>query len=382
MNNKIKDFIKEQFEKLKDLSARERNKQIVAGVKKKFREVINGSDIYELCGRIDKLKDKIQKVNESLDDKPPYEVTNGKYIFHRKDKEPFEFTIDEIDQLFKEYPKLGKDMSKRRIKEKYNMTEAAWNCIRSRLELYKDSNTVSPYAAKTLPPEELQERIEESIDNHIDSIKSKMISTHEKRFKEEAKKAFKILGNIEYFLDNLREYIIDYKPMVVDYVKQPVLNNDRLEIAFSDIHFGKNGTKDIVARFDEIYNYIVNRNESYINIICLGDLGESFAPGGMHPGQVEHMEMHWFELMMFIVHTFEKFLVGLEKKWKVVTFRGIGGNHDRIWQNNNQDTQRTAALCIYEMIKRGLSRTEIDINYFIDKINTFQIGELNYIIHH
>ena len=66
----------------------------------------------------------------------------------------------------------------------------------------------------------------------------------------------------------------------------------------------------------------------------------------------------------------------------MVTFRGIGGNHDRIGKTNTEDIQRTAALCIYEMIKRGLSRTEIDVGYFVEKINIINANRLQYIIHH
>lgn len=66
-----------------------------------------------------------------------------------------------------------------------------------------------------------------------------MISTHDKIFKSEAKRAFRILGNIEYFLDNIREFIKDYKPIKVEYKRIPPANNDRIDVAFSDIHIGK-----------------------------------------------------------------------------------------------------------------------------------------------
>lgn len=72
----------------------------------------------------------------------------------------------------------------------------------------------------------------------------------------------------------------------------------------------------------------------------------------------------------------------MDKAGKNVTFRGIGGNHDRIGVKHGEDIQRTAALAIYEMIKRGISQTEINLQYFIGHVHTFQIGDINYIIHH
>ena len=105
-----------------------------------------------------------------------------------------------------------------------------------------------------------------------------MIATHEKQFKAEANKAFKTLSNIEYFLDNLRNFIVDYKPAKIEYEKREIQRNGHLDIAFSDIHIGKKNTNAIIARLDHIYNFLLARPETDINIICLGDLGESFAP--------------------------------------------------------------------------------------------------------
>lgn len=382
MNRNIKEFILEKFEELRDIPARERNEQIIKSVKSKFNEIIGSREIYEICQRIRKMQDKIEKINDSVKSKKPYEIIDGHYVFHRKDDAPFRFSIEEIDSMFLDFSSKGNNLTGEEMLQKYELKPEAWQIIKSRLRLYKASNVISPYTAENTPEEELDEKVEYAISRHRDTIKAKMVKTYERQAKEDAKRAFKTLGNIEYFLENLREFIVDYKPIEVDYVRPKQLNNDRIEIAFSDIHIGKQNTSDIIRRFDEIYDYIKNRPESNINIICLGDLGESFAPGGMHPGQVENMEMHGFELMMFIVNTFEKFLIWLDKIGKNVTFRGIGGNHDRFGQNNNQDTQRTAALCIYEMVKRWLDKTEVQIEYFIEKINTFRIGDLNYIIHH
>lgn len=382
MDVKIKDFVRARFEEMKNLDSRERNKEIIRKVKIKFNTVINWKEIYDICQRIDTLKKKIKDINDSVKENKKYEVVDWHYIFHRKDEAPFRFSVEEIDMMFLDFSSKWNNLTGEEMLQKYELKPEAWQIIKNRLRLYKASNVISPYTAENSTEEELEEKIEYATARHIDTIKGKMVTTHEKKFKEDAKKAFKMLGNIDYFLDNLREYITEHKPIEIDYVRKPQLNNDRFDLSFSDIHIGKENTSAIVNRFDDIYNYIINRPESNVNIICLGDLGESFAPGWMHPWQVENMEMHGFELIMFIVNIFEKFLIWLDKAWKNVTFKWIWWNHDRFGQNNNQDTQRTAALCIYEMIKRWLSNTEVEIDYFIEKINSFQIWNLHYIIHH
>ena len=76
LSQKVKDFIRAEFDKETDLTPRERNKEIIALVKKKFKQVIDGSDIYEICQRISKLKEKIKEVNASVEEKKLYEVVD------------------------------------------------------------------------------------------------------------------------------------------------------------------------------------------------------------------------------------------------------------------------------------------------------------------
>lgn len=46
----------------------------------------------------------------------------------------------------------------------------------------------------------------------------------------------------------------------------------------------------------------------------LGDLGENFAPNGMHPGVLANMSMHGAELILYVANVFEKFLIALVKE--------------------------------------------------------------------
>ena len=97
LNDRIKTFIKSEFDVAKGMRPVERNRVIIASVKMKFNVIISGDDIYEICVRIDRLKSKIEEINESIATKKTYEVIDGNYVFYRKDDAPFKFTVEEID---------------------------------------------------------------------------------------------------------------------------------------------------------------------------------------------------------------------------------------------------------------------------------------------
>lgn len=90
---------------------------------------------------------------------------------------------------------------------KYELKPEVWHMIKNRLRLYKDSNTISPYTAENTPEDILEEIVTEASARHIDTLKHKMISTHEILFKKESKRAIKTLANAEYFFENLESYI-------------------------------------------------------------------------------------------------------------------------------------------------------------------------------
>ncbi len=386
MNGKIKDFIKTQFEKLRELPTRERNKEIIANVKKKFNEVISSDDIYELCVRIEKMKEKIQKINDEIDDSKPYEVVDGHYVFHRKDEAPFRFSIEEIDDMFLDFSSKGNNLTWEEMLQKYELKPEAWQCIKHRLRLYKASNVISPFTAENTPEEELDKKIEYAISRHIDSIKGKMVQTYDKQFKVEAKKAFKILWNLEYFLEHLQTYLESYQPVKFDFVPKQIYNNDIKHFVITDIHLGKTNTKDIIARIDRVHDEILRSPERIIYLTCLGDMVETLAQDGMHPWQIAYgmdSELWYgFELMMNTVKIFEKLLISLYKNWKEVIFNGITGNHGRMTGRKEDDIMRTWELVIFELIKRGLQNMDIQLNYHKELINTFSYWNLNFIIAH
>jgi len=111
----------------------------------------------------------------------------------------------------------------------------------------------------------------------------------------------------------------------------------------------------------------------YIVALCLGDLVESLVDGGMHPWQEADMEMHGIDLILYVANIFTEFIVKIRGSGKRIRFIWIWGNHDRFGKNHNEDMQRTGALVIYELIKRSLLTTDIDVVTPREKVNSFVV---------
>lgn len=92
--------------------------------------------------------------------------------------------------------------------------------IKNRLRLYKDSNVISPYTAENTPKHQLDKIVVDATHRHIDTIKQRMVQTHEKLYAKESKRAIKTLSNVEYFLDNIEKYIDKYKAKEIKWVEK------------------------------------------------------------------------------------------------------------------------------------------------------------------
>jgi len=378
----IKDYIREIVSDYEGNSSIERNRTVIESVKDRFNVVVDSKDIYDVAIRLKKVNDTIQELNEIVGDYKSYEVVNDNYVFIQ-DGKSYTIPVEEVDRMFYDFSRHGGNLSWETMLQKYELKPQVWHMVKNRLRLYKDSNVISPYTAENTPEEKLDEIIEEASIRHRDTIKSRMVKTHEVLWKAESARAIRTLSNVEYFLDNIRRYLTDYKPKEIEFVEYKENKNyPPLTIAMSDFHFGKKGTSEIVERIGKIKNYILSQPNSEVQILSLGDLAEALVEGGMHPWQESSMELVGIDLMLFISELFESFLIDIYNSGKRVTFNWIWGNHDRLWKTHSEDMKRTWALVIYEFIKRGLSASEIDVNIIRDKIYSYNYWPNRFIIAH
>lgn len=107
------------------------------------------------------------------------------------------------------------------------------------MRLYKTSHVICPETAKLLTEEQLDRVIEDAIGESHDRITAKMVNTNRKMEEKELKKYRKVLGNIDYFLENLALSVkrIDWNYEPRRYVEPK--NSDVGRYFVTDVHFGK-----------------------------------------------------------------------------------------------------------------------------------------------
>lgn len=333
----------------------------------------------------------IDKLN-SIKDKPNYEIDWDDIVFwiNTKNnvwdsiKEKISIPVYKVWDISYDYT-YGK-MSWPKVIKKHRITPKAFQLIKSRFNLYKDSNALPDVVLDFIEEKYWEDAVEEKIIevSHkaaVDKYRNRFTKAYEKSQERLDDKVRKSFANLENFLELLDEHLLNYKPRVLKLPKIKLKNNDELTVCISDLHIGKGWTDEVLNRLNKIAFDCVKAPESKINIICWWDLAENLSPVPMHFWQAEGMEMHWFDLMMYTVHTLEEFIIEIAKK-KKVTFYWIVGNHDRVSSWNDQDHQRLWGLCIYEMIKRWLQWSEIKFKYMRDKWNRFIIDGYGYILNH
>lgn len=337
----------------------------------------------------DQAEEVLEELNEDVQEIKPYEVIEDweehyYLLTHKTLNKTYKLSVAKIDQIFKDYSRHGRNLSGEDVLRKYKLKPEVFSLIKNKLRLYKASDVISPYTAEILSDEELEIKIDEAIDESLSITKDKMIVTYEKKFKLEARKAIKIVGTYEAQLALLREAIEKHEPRTVEKLTpNHIENQDRITVMISDLHIGKKDTDLIKKRIDTIVTDIINRNEYYVDIIWLWDYVETIVEGWMHPGQIEHMEgPFWFDLVMEVVTILEDMLLRIWDAGKCVTLYWISWNHDRLTMSNVWDVEKTWGMYIYELIKRWLSKTNIEVNFLRAEWNSIDLNGFNFIINH
>ena len=335
----------------------------------------------------------LKQLDESVIEKKLYDINDWHYVFYRletnqnwySERIPYPIKITTVDQIFKDYSKHWNNMTWESIIQKYNIKPETRSLLKSRLRLYKESNIVSPYTLENMPKDEIDDYLEWKIS---ETIQDKYKNTFVKKDKAIKKREFIKYSNFYHsqqdFLKNVENILKNYKPKTIGKCILPKINNnDTFDYAFGDIHIWKEWTDEVIKRLQIITEYLISRPEKNLNLLFLWDLAESLVEWWMHPWQVEGMDWPFgFNLMMYVVEILENMLFELYKSWKKIRFIWIPWNHDRISRNHNEDQARTGALVIFELIKRGVSWYDIELEYHRTKTTVIKTANFDYIINH
>ena len=158
-------------------------------------------------------------MNKEIKSKKRYEIVWDDYIIPVKWLPPKRLSIVDADKLFKAFSKHWSDLSSEEMLQEFWMEVGTWHAIKSALRLYKHSHIVSPHSYENASEEQKDIIAEEAIGVHFDSMRSKMVTAHEKKFTSEARKAMADIATIDAILEHISVYIEQHKPIDIPFTR-------------------------------------------------------------------------------------------------------------------------------------------------------------------
>ena len=367
-----------------------KNTQIARKIKEELWIILTSATIWNwLKEVIDNKQKEVSKLKQQIEYINPFKIEWENIIFYYKDwdiTKKMSIPINEVRAIWEDYVEHGWNLTQQEILVKYNLNPKAWFLIKNRLWLYKKSDIIPDWLLEHIEKTEWEAVVKEEIKEvtHravINKYKNKIIKDYIKFKDKEYERSIKQLYNIENFLKLLWEFIKEYKPKSIKFNKIKNVWNDIAYVVMSDIHLWKEETDNIKERIKQITADIINRKEKKIIIFILWDIVENLVVWGMHKWQIEHMDWPYnFDLIMDTVNVLEQMLIAIRKAWKKVTMIWQVWNHWRMSERDYMDY--TWELIIYEMIKRWLSTTDIEIDYMRDIWWTYTDKNFHFILQH
>lgn len=299
-------------------------------------------------------------------------------------KEVIPVPIDDIVKYSQEYVRLWGNKTVGKMSRKLWVKPEALRLMFRRLNVSKESNVI---------PDAILDRIEEirgleAVDEVIikashkavkNKYTDKFIYQADKALERHDDKVRRVFANMDNFLEHLNDKLYNYEPEKIKFKHKRKKKDKEALYVITDLHLCKKWTGDIIKRLWYIVEDAINDEAEHINMLCLWDLCESFAPWGMHAGQESHMEKTWFDVYPYIVNALCSMVEEIWK-YKSISFHWITWNHDRIAQWHDGDMERTWGLSVYFMMQ--LKLWEDIVNYYRDKWNTVIFDGIGYILHH
>jgi len=239
----------------------------------------------------------------------------------------------------------------------------------------------------------------------LNKIVEKRSSFIEKKYFESQEKIHD-LKNIQKFIEeSIEKY---YTREETNELSKPQIFGQYTDICYlmySDIHYGKKYSNPVFGRgyskdiahermlqiAKKTVDYIRFKNLNKLYVLFGGDMYESIMTGGMRAEHLKSMDITGIDQLIFGVDSQIEFLNVLRKELGnefpiVVTY--IGGNHDRIGKDRDDDQERTGSLIAYHMIEREFKNDDfIKFNIprkqvYVEKHQNHDMNDLCIIAHH
>lgn len=359
---------------------------------------INGDVVFDdfVKAAAEDVKDYNAFDDERFDERSTGEyVTNDfgvieKYRYHIavKDENDLigELSRDEMNLLCSLYSNIdGGNLTQKAVSNYFpHLTYRDLKRILRAFKITKQMAPVAPHILLEKNPDEIMQLVLKQKENtflkHMELKKQEEYADlYKKTLKEltAAKDLQKWIGDtVEkyYKQDNRYTDVLKDKPKEIQ-----VVSSKPLISFFGDIHFGK---RYMNARYGRGYNQeiarerlleiaqqlaaeVVHRKTNRLVLVCLGDSTESILEAGMHPGHGNEMDL-MFEDQIFASADMFKEMVNYIKNFVPyrleIEFFFIGGNHDRIGKDRDDDRRRTASKIVGRIVKREMETDNVRIH--------------------
>lgn len=241
----------------------------------------------------------------------------------------------------------------------------------------------------------------------LNKIVEKRASFIEKKYFESQEK-IQDLENIHKFIEETIDRFYNRTEQEQEKLNSPDIFGEYSDICYlmySDIHYGKKYSNPVFGRgynkdiahermmqiAKKTIEYIRFKNLNKLYILFGGDMYESVMTSGMRAEHLRGMDLVGIDQILFGVDSQIEFLKELRKylgKEFPIVITYIGGNHDRIGKDRDDDQERTGSLIAYHMIEREFKNDEfIQINIprkpvHVEKFQNHDMNDLCIIAHH
>ena len=395
--NAIIEYAREVYE---SCEKRAKIPEVIAKVKERFWIVVSRKFVRYWCEEkmesISKdVDDSLKRLDEAIEKKNSYEVEWESVIFHVNKKAPdgtefvekYTIPFEELESIWYDYSQHGRNLSAKNLLSEHWLKRETLSLLRSRLWLTKDDNAIPQVVLDFMLEKYWEEEVEKKIYEvthraYEDKFKRKFVQAD----KRETDKLVRLWLEFKERLRLIRESLETFEPADVEFVPRKPWNWREKTFFLTDIHIGKIWTDKVIERLDAAFQEMARSEETKIHVVFWWDLWETFAQDWMHPWQLAYWtEQKWwygYDLAVRISEILEKFFIWLYSQWKDVTVSWILWNHGRFSSKNEWDIKRSAELVIYEFLRLRLSKIEIDVRAFMEKINVIDSWKIRLVVAH
>jgi hypothetical protein len=330
------------------------------------------------------------KVNESITEKYDNrtkwwverdlnnKIITYKYIIYVNNDNPLtgELTRQQMETIYQYYPYVTANNVSSYFPyltfDKFKKILRCFNITKDKLfpqHILEESNEddIAEYALKNKESASLKKIVEQ---------RSNFI---EKQYFDSQKTILELQDIQKYIDETIDKYYTSDMKNINFNISNNTKSNNIGCLFYSDIHYGKSYSSPTIGRgfnkdianermsqiLESTIKYIKENNIQSLYVLFGGDLLESILHNGMHSEHLKKMDLFGVDQLFFAIDSqvefFRNLQANLPDDFKIyVTL--LGGNHDRIGINRDDDKERTGGLIAYNVIMRHFNNENIQFH--------------------